>query len=135
LFRVTGLSLGSQAGSQPDIVVQPGDKLTIDIQWETLAPPAVDYSVFLHLVTDAERALLAQVGALMGETLPTGVWRPGEHFHNLLILEVPADIARGTYELLLGTYFWQTGERLPASVNGEQMSGGRIPIGSLTVAD
>lgn len=114
LFALESLSIAVNDVPQPgsEWRLTPGDTLHVDLIWNVLAQPDTDYSVFLHLSADPAMPPLAQVDSLMGGALPTGAWRPGERILDRLTLQIPPDIPSGSYEVLLGIYFWQTGERL-----------------------
>ncbi|MBZ0303286.1 MAG: hypothetical protein K8J31_26320, partial [Anaerolineae bacterium] len=113
--------------------VVPGDTLTLDVFWETLERPALDYSVFLHLSAAADAPPVSQADSPMGGPFPTGAWRPGDLVHDRLTLVTPEDTPTGTYDLLLGTYFWQTGERLSVTEGGRMDPDQRIVLGQVTV--
>ena len=110
-----------------------GEALSIDVFWEATARPAQDYSVFLHVSDALDAPPLVQTDAQIGGTFPTGAWRAGDVIHDRLTLTLPDDLAPGSYEVLMGTYFWQTGERLPASMDDTIIPDGRIKIGELVV--
>jgi hypothetical protein len=44
---------------------------------------------------------------------PMSSWQPAELVHDLQQLALPATLPAGQYQLVLGVYNWQTGERLP----------------------
>jgi hypothetical protein len=113
--------------------VSPGDTLTVDLFWNVQQRPAEDYSVFLHLSDDPAAAPLAQADARMGGVLPSGVWHPGDVIHDQLVLPIPSDLEAGSYDLLLGSYFWQTGERLPAFAGDNRQADDRILLGTVVV--
>jgi hypothetical protein len=115
--------------------VSPGDTLTVDIFWDVQQRPAEDYSVFLHLSDDPAVAPLAQADVLMGGVLPSGVWQSGDVIHEQLVLSIPSEIEAGEYDLLLGSYFWQTGERLSAYIGGTQQADDRIKLGTIIIND
>lgn len=123
----------SQSGSEWQ--VSPGDTLTVDLFWDVQNRPAEDYSVFLHLSNDPATAPLAQADMRMGSTFPSGAWHPGDVIHDQLVLTIPADLEAGEYDLLLGTYFWQTGERLPAYAGEERQPDDRIVLGTVIISD
>ncbi len=123
IFAVSGVDLRLDRIDQPLSVakpltypVLPGQSLVVDLIWKTLQRPARDYTVFLHLASAPNVAPIAQADLRMGVnanlSFPTGAWRPGEVYQSNLLVTVPATLAAGPYQLLIGVYYWQTGERL-----------------------
>src|SRR5205085_4658775 len=60
--------------------VQPGERLSVTVYWETVAPTGLPYSVYIHLI-DQEQTLAAQRDTYPGlGRYPTTAWRPGHLF-------------------------------------------------------
>ncbi len=110
-----------------------GQVLVIDIVWQVLQRPDRDYSVFLHLDVVQGEPPAAQTDILMGGGFPTGAWRPGDRISDSLALNLDDGIAAGLYDLYLGIYFWQTGERVGATVNGSASPDSRIRLGQISI--
>ncbi|MBM3187288.1 MAG: hypothetical protein FJZ90_01025 [Chloroflexi bacterium] len=90
-----------------------GRAMAINLYWECLQPMSQDYTVFVHLVDHAGQ-LVAQVDEQPIEgDYPTSMWRVGEQIRDVHVLETPAWLAPGAYELRIGLYRLETGERLP----------------------
>ena len=121
----------SQSGTVWEVAA--GETLSVDVFWEAADRPALDYSVFLHLSNALDAPPLTQADAQIGGTFPTGAWRAGDVIHDRLTLAIPADLAPGSYDVLMGTYYWQTGERLPAYMDDTEIVDGRIKLGELVV--
>jgi hypothetical protein len=111
--------------------------------WQAAGPAPKDYNVFLHL-RDATGKTVA-----MGDAQPT--WytpRPATTWTvasdglagvtDAHSIAVPADLAPGRYDLVVGWYDWQTGKRLPrvegkaAVLSGNQV-GDEFVLGAVTV--
>src|SRR5690606_1773825 len=137
LFEVRGLAVYVDDAIQTGSSWQglPGSVITTNIVWETLKRPSADYSVFLHLSADETAPPVGQDDRLMGGPLPTGVWYPGDLVSDQLSLTIPDDTPAGAYDLLLGAYVWQAGERLEVDGAGATPSGGRVKLGQLTIED
>ena len=113
----------------------PSDTIDLDLFWDTLKRPEQDYSVFLHLSAQDDLPPLAQGDSTMGGgSWPTGAWRPGDITQDHLSLTLPDDLPAGTYDVLAGVYFWQTGERLPAYEGQSETAADRIRLGQIIVA-
>jgi hypothetical protein len=129
-FEYNGEPLADEVWTLP-----PGDSLNVEVFLETLRQPDRDYSIFLHLSDAPDQPPAAQADQPMGGGFPTGVWRMGERFRDQMTLQIPDDLAPGTYDVLMGVYFWQTGERLPAYVAEDATSDNRIRIGEIIITD
>jgi hypothetical protein len=74
--------------------------------------------VFIHLMNN-QGELVAQRDALpLGGTVLTSQWSPDEVLTDPYTLALPPDLPQGDYQLEVGMYRPETGERLSA-VNGE----------------
>ncbi len=137
LFSVAGLdferSNETLLGNNWTLV--PGDQLNVDVLWEVYSRPQKDYSVFLHLVQSPDQSPVAQTDQMIGGAFPTGAWRTNERFHDRLTLRIPDKLKPGNYDVLLGVYFWQTGERLPAYHRDTVPIDNHIKIGEVVITD
>ncbi|NDJ78634.1 MAG: phospholipid carrier-dependent glycosyltransferase [Chloroflexi bacterium] len=100
---------------------QPGEKVALALYWQPTdtAPPALDYSVYIHLL-DADGNLLAQWdGVPMQGQYPARFWRPGESLLDYWLLRLPEELPSGPAQLRIGLYDPASGERLPVTVDGE----------------
>ncbi len=114
-------------------VGQRGQELAVTLYWQALAAMPVDYTVFVHLV-DANGQLVAQHdgGPWWEVTIPTSTWQPGEKLRDRHRLELPSDLAPGTYILQAGVYDWQTLERLAVIENGVPVNN-YVELGSVGI--
>ena len=112
----------------PETTLQPGGNLTVNLQWQALAPINENYTVFIQ-VLDANDQIVGQVDSWPVQgTFPTGQWQPGEIINDSITIPLRADLAPGSYRLIVGWYLLASLQRLPV-LNAEG-----IPIGdSLTV--
>ncbi len=95
-----------------------GGSLPVALAWLPEDTPAVDYSVFLHLV-DAQGSIAAQVdGPPADGRHPTTTWARGERVIDVRRVTLPPDLPAGEYRLMVGFYTWQTGERVPLADGG-----------------
>lgn len=92
-----------------------GDRLALTLYWQALAPPAADYTVFVH-VLDGNGKIVAQYdGQPLGGDLPTRAWPPGYTVADAITIPLPSTLAPGTYRLAAGLYDAASGVRLPIS--------------------
>ena len=72
------------------------------------------YDYFVHLV-DAQGAIVAQVDQKpLGGLAATDVWQTGDIIRDPVELPIPEDLPPGSYDLFLGFYLRETGERIEA---------------------
>jgi hypothetical protein len=93
------------------ITHQPND-VTLALYWKAEAPDSVDYTVFVHLLDEEGQLMMGQDSQPVSGSYPTGIWEPGEivldeHTFNTI------DLQPGKYQLELGLYELETGDRLP----------------------
>lgn len=137
-FRVAVLPVAWRASGVQDLVplhARFGDVITLEgaawladgnavrltLRWTSQTYMDVDYTVFVHLVAPGQREpVLAQGDAPpLGGRWPTSLWLPGLALDDEHTIEIPADLASGTYELLVGLYDPHTAKRLPLQDGGE----------------
>ena len=94
----------------------PGDAFEeVVLYWESLAPTDKDYDVFIH-VRDASGTIVGQVDRQpLSGLAPTSSWRPGDLVRDPVPLPFASGLAPGTYEIVLGLYLRENGQRLPLS--------------------
>jgi hypothetical protein len=108
----------------------PGAPVTLQLQWDVLATPAADYTLFVHVV-DAAGALAAQQDQPpLGGFAPTHTWQPGQRIADTVALTLPPDLAPGRYTVRVGLY--ADDARLPVSQDGAA-AGDFAVIGEIVV--
>ncbi len=92
--------------------IEPGQPVSLTLIWAARKAPALNLTVFVHLL-GPDGALLAQVDrAPAGEAYPTSLWRPGEGSRSDYALAVPH--TPGPFELIAGLYHAPSGRRMSA---------------------
>jgi len=110
-----------------------GQELVATLYWRALAPMDQNYTVFVHLVgPDGERVAQHDGEPWWEVPLPTSTWQPGEKLRDQHVLELPPDLAPGSYRLQVGVYYWQTLERLPVIEDNEPVEN-YLELGNLVV--
>jgi hypothetical protein len=119
-------------------VFRPGDRLEVVIYWYAREQPEVGYSSFVH-VSDGV-SLSAQADKLNPAGLPTQTWTPAGHIRDEYLIDLPATMAPGEYQLLVGLWTCEAvpeGEcgsgRLPVTNADGQPVGDAVPLGTITV--
>ncbi len=94
--------------------LQPGERLTVRLAWEVIAPLDRDWSVFVHLQDPLLGVPIAQRDMYPGQgLLATRLLRPGDRLVDRYVLAVPPSaIAPADLGLRVGLYDVTTGERL-----------------------
>jgi 4-amino-4-deoxy-L-arabinose transferase-like glycosyltransferase len=89
-------------------------QLTVTPAWDVRGQPSADYQVFVHVIDGAGRAVgQVDVAPGGGDAPPTSAWQPGQQIAVPLPLALPADLPAGAYQVTLGLYDPQNGQRLP----------------------
>jgi len=112
----------------------PGSTLDVVLQWRAVASVARDYTVFVHLRTTEGQQVAQHDGQPTWYGVrPTTGWKPGELIWDLHRLSLPSDLPPGQYDLIVGVYFWQTGERLPVRDQAGALLGDELRLGTVRV--
>lgn len=111
---------------------EPGETLALALHWQARQRMARSYTTFVHLVDPAGK-LVAQADLIPGGgAWPTDTWERGEWISDVVSLSLPPELPAGTYRLLVGWYYWETGERLPV-LNGDNGEEGAVALTSVAV--
>ncbi len=124
VVKLTGYTLEPE---QPS----PGESLRLTLYWEALNPVLHNYTVFVHL-RRPEGGNVAQADHRPLDNLyPTTLWPVGETIRESSLLAIPPDLPPGRYELWVGMYLLETGERLP--VQNDTSGENAVRLGELDV--
>lgn len=116
----------------PGMTAEPGQALDLRLTWRTLAPPAADYTTFVHVVDAENRPVAQQDRRPLGGIVPTSLWRTGLVVPDEYQVPLPADLPAGRYRILVGLYDGATGARLPIT-QGEAPVGDSFLLAELMV--
>ena len=120
---------------RPDSVI-PGGTVEITVWWQALQEMKRDYSTFIHVVGPENHILVQEDRLLEHNQLSTSQWRPGELVKNEHALRIPADAEPGEYTVIVGAYYWETGERLAVwNVQGRRIDGDAVSLTTLALED
>jgi hypothetical protein len=102
-----------------------GRSMRLSVYWQAAAQPAIDYTVFTHLLDSsgvvwAQDDRQPQVGSR-----GTSGWLPGNVIREEYELPIPAGAPAGTYRLEMGMYDWASGKRAPVE-SGEGSTSDRL---------
>jgi 4-amino-4-deoxy-L-arabinose transferase-like glycosyltransferase len=122
--------------------VEAGRSLTIDLYWQVEAWLHQDYTVFVHLLGPYNPATGGPIWAQddsypLGGGHPTSRWLPGQVVPDRHVLAIPQETPSGSYQIEIGLYDANTGERLavaPGSAeSGADSSGNRILLDQIQI--
>jgi hypothetical protein len=105
-----------------DAVINPGDKLTLSLVWEALTPVYEDFNIFIHLQTDDGKLVAQDDSPPLQGDYPTSAWATGAPFNDPHTIQIGADVAPGTYRLMIGLYRLRDGSRLPVDSGGDSLT-------------
>ncbi|MBE7530680.1 MAG: hypothetical protein HND44_23510 [Chloroflexi bacterium] len=126
---IFGEAIRLQQADVPDQVAV-GELLELRLVWESLATVAADYTVFVHFLHPDGTLAAGQDGQPLDGRYPTSYWSPGEQIMD--VRRWQPDLPPGVYQLEVGLYRLETGERLP--VSGPQSGlGDRVIVGNVAV--
>ncbi|MBN2007117.1 MAG: hypothetical protein JXA21_27445 [Anaerolineae bacterium] len=110
-----------------------GAELRLDLWWDAKQAPGVDYKLFVHLLDSG--GAVAQYDAMPCEwTCPTSGWQAGQRIHDEAELRL-WDLPAGKYQIALGWYHPDAGERLPATFADDRTFAGDPAAGYVILPD
>ncbi len=110
-----------------------GATTTITVNWRGGDPISIDYSAFVHVRDDAGNVIAQHDGQPRDGSYPTSVWSNGEVIPDGHTIAIPADIAPGSYAIVVGLYDPHTGARLPVADSPTRTPDGAVKIGEIKV--
>lgn len=110
-----------------------GDILQLSLFWQVSAPVGQRYKVFTHLLGPGDTLWGQRDSEPVGGLRPTTTWKPGETVQdNYGILVLPGT-PPGDYQVEVGMYSPETGERLPVLDALGRPTGDRVLLGPVRV--
>ncbi|MEJ2149264.1 MAG: glycosyltransferase family 39 protein [Chloroflexota bacterium] len=111
----------------------PGRRLFVTLYWQALDPPPdEDFKVFLHVLKDWSN-YAGLDGAPVNPATRTREWQPGEVFEEERRIGLPSDIPPGLYELELGWFSDETGDRLNVIGEDGQIVDNRLVLSTVRI--
>lgn len=93
--------------------IEVGNPMQLVFYWQSETAVPDSYDVFVHLL-DEQGEIVAQVDRKPVDGLvATDIWQPGDIIRDPVSLPLPADLPAGSYEMQLGVYLRESGERIP----------------------
>lgn len=120
------------------IAAQPGDIIHLTLQWQALDYAEESYTIFVHLIDQANRPIVALDYTPLGGAMPTHLWfpkwLPGQRMLDPYRLQIPLDLPPGTYLIEVGLYEMVSRRRLHISDASGNLVGDRYILGSVIVS-
>ncbi len=119
--------------------LRPGDRLELVVYWYGREPIDYGYATFVHVSTGGPPVAQADKQNPAGR--PTLEWTPDGYIRDEYTIDLPADLAPGEYQLMVGLYTCETrppgecgnGDRLPVTNAAGESLGDTVPLTMLTV--
>ena len=112
---------------------RPGWAIPVALRWQALGPSSEPIQVTVQML-DAKGNWVAGSDGNPDNNLPTHLWQAGDRINTVRWLEVPADLAPGSYRLIVALYRPNDLVRLPAvDAAGQRLSNDAVPLGEITV--
>jgi len=106
----------------------------LTLYWRAEEPVEGDYTVFVHLLDEEGRFVFGQDGPPRQGNYPTDLWAAGEVVQDERRLRLDWTLPAGTYQLRVGLYRLQGGERLAAfDAAGKRLADDAIPLTEIMV--
>lgn len=115
-------------------IYTPGDILPISLLWETLTPPAEDYTIALKLAAADESFKAERDSFPINHFAFTSTWEPGSLYRDNHGIALADTVPPGKYELWVIVYWWQApNDRLPLTDNNGDVLGDHVVVATITV--
>ncbi len=131
---------GGSAVSAPwaePLRAQPGETIHLTLDWQALDYAEESYTIFVHLIDESNRPVVALDYTPLGGAAPTHLWfpkwLPGQRFKDPYQLTIPQDLAPGNYLIEVGMYDMVGQRRLHISDEAGNLAGDRFILGRVTV--
>ena len=121
------------------ISASPSDIINLTLTWQALDYAEESYTVFVHLIDQANQPLVTLDYTPLGGSMPTHLWfpkwLPGQQMRDPYRLQIPPDLLPGTYLIEVGLYEMVGKRRLHISDPAGNLSGDRYILGTVVVGD
>lgn len=116
-----------------DPEVAPGETVSVWLYWQSLSALKQNYTIFAHLVGPA--GLQGQLDRQPLHMLwPTSRWFPQGIVADRFDIPLAENVPPGPYQIYLGMYDLETGQRLPLLKHGQPMPGNASIIDGISVS-
>jgi hypothetical protein len=122
--------------SEP-LLARPGDTIHLTLDWRSLDYAEESFTVFVHLIDEANQPIVTLDYTPLGGAAPTHLWipkwLPGQRYVDPYQLTIPEDLAPGNYLVEVGLYEMVGKRRLHISDEAGNLVGDRYILGRVVV--
>jgi len=111
----------------------PGDTIHLTLYWQALAKMEEDYVVFVHLLWGKDQIWARVDSQPLDGAAPTSTWQLGQIVEDRYELTTKPDTPPGAYEIEVGLYLPQAGERLGILGSEGRLLGDRVLLSKVRV--
>jgi hypothetical protein len=133
-------SQGAQTANAPwpePLRARPGDTIHLTLDWRSIDYAEESYTVFVHLIDEANQPIVTLDYTPLGGAAPTHLWipkwLPGQRYVDPYQLTIPEDLAPGNYLIEVGLYEMVGKRRLHISDEAGNLVGDRYILGRVVV--
>ena len=119
----------------PTVPVAAGSEIPLTLYWQVSRALGKDYTVFVHLLGNDEDLMGQGDGPPLDNAYPTSFWSAGETLADTHHLRISPDAKPGKHRIVVGLYDAASGQRLPVLDDKGQVTGDRILVTQLEIAD
>ena len=113
--------------------VSPGETIHLTLYWQALAKMKENYTVFTHVLGEQNRIWAQEDSWPMDGDAPTSTWEPGQIIVDEYKLTVRKDTPPDVYDVEIGLYLADTGQRLRIVGEGGRLLDDRILLSKVRV--
>jgi len=111
----------------------PGETIHLMLYWQGLAEMKEDYSVFTHVLGEENRIWAQKDSWPKGGDAPTSTWEPGQTIGDEYELVIHPDTPPDVYDVEIGLYLAETGDRLRIVGQGGRLLDDRVLLSKVRV--
>jgi hypothetical protein len=135
--RVASGVRGRRAPWNEPLLISPGRRLHVTLNWQVLATPRDSFTIFIHLIDGAGRYVAGHDYTPLGGSCPSYLWfpkwLPGQRLTDPYQLGLPEDLPPGDYWVEVGMYGMTSLRRLPVVDLTGNLAGDRVILGPVRV--
>jgi 4-amino-4-deoxy-L-arabinose transferase-like glycosyltransferase len=114
---------------------EPGEAIHLTLYWQALAEMKEDYTVFVHLLREGDQIWAGVDRQPEGGAAPTSTWAKGQIIVDEYELVIAPDAPPDVYEVEVGLYLAETGERLDLLDQEGRLMGNRVLLSKVRVGE
>jgi len=113
-------------------VVRPGERISLTLYWQALAPIETDYNAFAHVLGMENQVWANSDIQPVNGAIPTSQWQPGQVVEDVRALTVGLTTPPDFYDIEIGLYV-PGKDRLPVVAEDDHWLGDRVLLSKIRV--